>query len=113
LVIGSLGTVHSLYYGGGYHTILTDSQQGSHVYSASTFMTGSASGKSDIVRYAYGSGKIALSSTHLESLVGSNEDWMFWDNYLYNSTAPATNPDQDPHSSWNVMKAIFNNWLTQ
>jgi glutamine amidotransferase-like uncharacterized protein len=112
-LIGNPGTIHALYYGGGYHTIPTDAQQGSHVYSAGTFTTGSASGQSDLVLYNYGSGKVALSSTHLESLVGSNDDWMFWDNYLYDSTTPVTNPDQNPHSSWTVMAAIFNNWLTK
>ena len=112
-VIGNLGPIHALYYGGGYHTIPADSTQGSHVYSAASFTSGSASGRSDLVRYSYGSGKVALSTTHPEALVGYTDDWMYWDNYLYSSTASATNPDADPHSSWNIVKAVFNNWLTK
>ena len=108
-VIGNFGTVHAMYYGGGYHTIPTESQQGAVVYSAATFTTGSASGKSDLVRYTYGAGKVALSSTHLESRAGSNVDWMYWDNFLYDSTTPVTNPD----NPWDGMAAIFNNWLTK
>jgi hypothetical protein len=83
------------------------------VYSAASFTSGSASGRSDLVRYSYGSGKVALSTTHPEALVGYTDDWMYWDNYLYSSTASATNPDADPHSSWNIVKAVFNNWLTK
>jgi hypothetical protein len=97
-----------LYYGGGYHTIPTLAQQGSQVYTAGTFSTSSAIGKANLVRYGYGSGHVALISTHLEALVGSNEDWLFWDNYSYSTGAFVTNSDQP----WNVMKAIFNNWLT-
>ena len=107
-VIGNFGTLNVMYYGGGYHTIPTDAQQGAHVYTAGTFATSSASGKADLVRYMYGSGHVALTTTHLETLAGSNTDWLFWDNYDYTTGAPVTNNTQP----WNVMSAIFNNWLT-
>ena len=99
-VIGSLGTINVLYYGGGYHSIPTDAQQGAHVYTA-------ANGKADLVRYAYGKVKVALTTTHLETRAGSNADWLFWDDYDYTTGNPVTNPD----NPWDVMKAIFNNWL--
>ena len=106
-VLGNLGTVNVMYYGGGYHTLPTDAQQGSHVYTAGTFASGSASGKADLVRYTYGNGHVALTTTHLECLAGSNADWLFWDNYDYATGSPVTNTTQ----SWNVMSAVFNNWL--
>ena len=105
---GNLGTIHVMYYGGGYHTIPTDAQQGSHVYTAGTFASSLAAGQPDLVRYAYGKGRVALTTTHLETRAGSSEDWLFWDDYDYITGAPVTNPD----NPWTVMKAIFNNWLT-
>jgi glutamine amidotransferase-like uncharacterized protein len=107
-VIGNFGTVNVMYYGGGYHTIPTDAQQGSHVYTAGTFATSSAIGKADVVRYTYGNGRVALTTTHLETLAGSNTDWLYWDNYDYTTGNLVTNNTQP----WNVMSAIFNNWLT-
>lgn len=108
-VIGNLGTLQVMYYGGGYHTIPTDVQQGAHVYTAGTFAyNGSASGKADLVRYIYGSGRVALTTTHLEARAGSNVDWLYWDNYLDGSNIPLTNPD----NPWTAMSAIFNKWLT-
>jgi glutamine amidotransferase-like uncharacterized protein len=106
-VVGNFGTINTMYYGGGYHTIPTDSQQGSHVYTAGVFATSSAVGKAALVRYKYGLGKVALTTTHLEARAGTNEDWLYWDNFLDSSKAPVNNPD----NPWNVMKAIFNNWL--
>jgi len=108
-VIGNFGTVSVMYYGGGYHTIPTDGQQGSHVFTAGLFAASSAAGKANLVRYTYGSGRVALSTSHLEALMGSNADWMFWDNYDYTSGAGFTDPGLP---SWNVMRAVFNNWLT-
>ena len=107
-VIGNLGAIHVMYYGGGYHTMPTDTVQGTHVYTAGTFIYSSASGKPDLVRYTYGKGKVALSTTHLETRAGSNVDWLFWDNYDYTTGNPVANPD----NPWVVMAAIFNNWLT-
>jgi len=107
-MIGNLGTIQAMYYGGGYHTVPTDAQQGSHVYTAGAFAASSAAGKADLVRYTYGAGKVALTTTHLEARAGTNDDWLFWDNYLDSSTTPVSNSD----NPWNVMKAIFNNWLT-
>lgn len=82
--------------------------------SASFTLSGIATDEdSSLVRYAYRKGKVALSSSHPEALVGSNEDWMFWDNCANNSASSSKNTDLDPHNSWNVIRAIFNNWLTQ
>jgi len=107
-VIGNFGNINVLYYGGGYHSVPTDIAQGSHVFTAGTFATGSALGKADLVRYTYGLGRVALTTTHLETLAGSNNDWLFWDNYDYKTGAAVTNTTQ----CWSVMGAIFNNWLT-
>ena len=108
-VIGNFGTVPVMYYGGGYHTIPTIAQQGSQVYTAGVFANSSAVGKANLVRYSYGNGKVALTTSHLEALMGSITDWMFWDNYDY-TTGAAINGGS--LQSWDVMKAIFNNWLT-
>ena len=107
-VIGTFGTINVMYYGGGYHTIPTDAVQGSHVYTAGTFSTSSAIGKADLVRYTYGKGRVALTTTHLETLAGANNDWLFWDNYDYKTGSAVTNTTH----CWDVMGAIFNNWLT-
>lgn len=107
-VIGTFGNVNVMYYGGGYHTIPTDALQGAHVYTSGKFTTGSASGKADLIRYTYGKGRVALTTTHLETLAGSTNDWLFWDNFDYTTGAAVTNTAQ----CWDVMGAIFNNWLT-
>ncbi len=107
-VIGNVGALQVMYYGGGYHTIPSDAQQGSRVYTAGTFINGSAAGKAALVRYSYGSGRVALSTAHLEARAGSNEDWLYWDNYQFDSNTAVANPD----NPWQIMSAIFNNWLT-
>ena len=107
-VVGNLGRVTVMYYGGGYHTIPSYAQQGAFVYTAGTFATSSAVGRADLVRYAYGQGRVALTTTHLEARAGSNVDWLYWDNYDYTTGQPVTNPD----NPWEVMKVLFNNWLT-
>lgn len=107
-VIGNFGSLKVMYYGGGYHTIPSEVQQGTRVYTAGTFAASSAIGKADLVRFAYGSGRVALTTTHLESRAGSTEnDWLFWDDYDYATGNPVSNPD----NPWEVMKAIFSNWL--
>ncbi len=107
-VIGEFGTLNVMYYGGGYPTIPTDAVQGAHIYTAGIFSSSSAIGKADLVRYTYGKGRVALTTTHLETLAGSNNDWLFWDNYSYNTGSAVTNTTQ----CWDVMGAIFNKWLT-
>ena len=108
-VIGNLGTYQTMYYGGGYHTIPTPVQQGAQVYTAGTFLGSSAANQPGLVRYTYGAGHVALTTTHLEARAGTNDDWLFWDDYRFNSSLPLTNPD----NSWVVMKAVFDNWLTE
>ncbi len=109
-VIGNLGTMQQMYYGGGYHTIPTDQQQGTQVYTAATFayVGGSASGKADVIRYSYGQGHVVMVTTHPEARAGSNVDWLYWDNYLVNSNTQVTNPD----NPWTFVNAAFDNWLT-
>jgi glutamine amidotransferase-like uncharacterized protein len=107
-VLGNLGTIQELYYGGGYHTIPTLAQQGAPVYTAATFAyTGTAAGKPDVVRYTYGNGRVLLITTHPEVRAGSDEDWLFWDNYAYDGVTPVTNPD----NPWQFVSAAFNRWL--
>ena len=107
-VLGDLGTLQELYYGGGYHMIPTDAQQGAHVYTAATFAYGgSASNLSDVVRYQYGHGRVMLVTTHPEVRAGSDADWTAWDNYDYNTGQPVNNPS----NPWLFVSAAFNNWL--
>jgi len=109
-VIGNFGSIPVMYYGGGYHTIPTDAIQGAHVYTCGTFAESSALGKANLIRYQYGNGKVALSTSHLETLMGSELDWTFWDNYNYGTTLPYTSTSV---RSWDVMNSIFDNWLTR
>jgi glutamine amidotransferase-like uncharacterized protein len=108
-LLGNFGLIPVMYYGGGFHTIPTDAQQGSHVYTCGTFATSSAIGKANLIRYKYGNGRVALSTSHLEALMGSNDDWMFWDNFDYSTGSSLNYFGTDP---WNVMNAIFDKWLT-
>ncbi len=105
-VIGDFGTIQQLYYGGGYFTIPTDAQQGSHVTTVGTFAySGSAAGRAAMVRYNYGSGKVVLIATHLQSLPGNDElDWTFWDDYRNNSSLPLVDPD----NTWPAFAALLN-----
>ncbi len=102
-VIGNLGLINTMYYGGGNHTIPSDAAQGAHFYTAGTFAyAGSACGKAGLVRYSYRLGHVALSNTHLECRAGSNADWLFWDDFLNNSMTSVVNP----HNPWLVW-ALF------
>lgn len=98
-VIGDMGTQQQLYYGGGWKWSF-----GGHTTIATYndyYATPNA------VRFTYGTGHVLLVGTHPEALIGSNEDWLFWDNYAYNSDTPLNNPD----NPWEFVDAIFNNWL--
>ncbi len=99
-VIGNLGTQQQLYYGGGY--------KWSYGGQATVATYNAYYGKADAVRFTYGAGHVLLVGTHPEALAGSNEDWLYWDNYEYNSNTPVSNPD----NPWEFIDAIFNNWLT-
>ena len=107
-MIGNFGNVNMMYYGVGYHSIHTDVAQSTHVYTTGTFATSSAIGKADLIRFTYGSGRLALTTTHLETLAGSTDDWLFWDNYDYKTGAAVTNTTL----GWDLMSAIFKKWLT-
>jgi len=103
-VLGQVGSVQQLYYGGGYH--VPNAQQ--PVFTAGTFTYGgSASQKAAAVRFTYGQGRVFLIATHPEVRVGSVDDWLYWDNFQYASSVPLVNPD----NSWRVLSAIFNQWL--
>ncbi|MGK5087593.1 hypothetical protein WDW86_08550 [Bdellovibrionota bacterium FG-2] len=93
---------------GDFGTIPTDAQQGSHVTTVGTYAYGgSAAGQAAMVRYNYGSGKVVLIATHLQSLPGNDElDWTFWDDYRNNSSLPLVDPD----NTWPVFAALLN-WL--
>jgi glutamine amidotransferase-like uncharacterized protein len=108
-VLGNLGTIQQMYYGGGTFSIPTPAQQGATVYTGATFAySGTDSGKAGLVRYSYGAGHVILITTHAEARAGSNEDWMYWDNFAVNSNTPVTNPN----NPWLVVNAVFDNWLT-
>lgn len=107
-VLGNLGRRQVIYYGGGYFQIPSDAQQGAHVNTAATFdYTGTQHGSPMVVRYTYGAGHVALSTTHFEYRPGSHADWQLWDDYQYGSSLPLTNPDD----TWPVLSSVFNNWL--
>lgn len=107
-LVGNFGRVATMYYGGGYHTVPSDLAQGSPVYTAGRFGAGSAFGQAGLVRYAYANGRVALTTTHLEARAGSaGNDWLFWDDYDYATGQPVANPD----NPWDVMKAVFDQWL--
>ena len=107
-VLGDLGTLQEFYYGGGYHTIPTDAQQGAHVFTAATFAySGSATGKADVVRFTHGQGRVLLITTHPEVRAGSDVDWLAWDGYAADSATPISNPD----NPWLFVSAAFNRWL--
>jgi glutamine amidotransferase-like uncharacterized protein len=108
-VIGNLGTIQQMYYGGGSFSIPTVAQQGTTVYTASTFAySGTDGGKPGMVRYTYGAGHVVLITTHPEARAGSNLDWMYWDNFAVNSNTPVSNPD----NPWTVVNSALDNWLT-
>lgn len=98
-VIGYLGTQQQLYYGGGYKW----------PYAGQTTLAtyNDYYGTPDVIRFAYGAGHVRLVGTHTEALAGSNEDWLYWDNYEYDSNSPLSNPD----NPWEFVDAVFNNWL--
>jgi hypothetical protein len=107
-VIGT-GTQRQLYYGGGYFTLPSDTQQGSHVFAVGTYdYSGARHGQADLIRFAYGSGRVLITGTHPESREGSNDDWLFWNDFAYDSDTPLSNPD----NSWTFVNAAFDNWLT-
>jgi len=107
-VLGNLGRRQVIYYGGGYFQVPSDAQQGAHVSTAATFdYSGTQHGSPVVVRYTYGAGHVALSTTHFEYRPGSHADWQLWDDYQYGSALPLTNLDD----TWPVLASVFNNWL--
>jgi len=107
-VLGDLGVIQEMYYGGGYHTIPTAAAQGSPVFTSATFAYGGvAAGQPDVVRYQYGAGRVLLVTTHPEARAGSDADWLFWDNFANDSATPVVNPD----NPWRFVSAAFNRWL--
>lgn len=107
-VIGT-GSMQQLYYGGGYFTLPSDTQQGAHVFAVGTYdYSGTRHGQADLIRFAYGSGRVLITGTHPESREGSNDDWLFWNDFAYDSDTPLSNPD----NSWTFVNAAFDNWLT-
>ncbi len=73
--------------------------------------SGADDGKPNAIRFTYGSGNghVLLIGSHPESRSGSNEDWIYWDNWKPDSTTPLNNPD----NPWTFIDAAFDNWLIQ
>jgi len=108
-VIGDLGVMNQMYYGGGYHTIPDPAVQGAEVHTSATFAYGgSAAGLAAVVRFSYGQGRVLMVTTHPESRAGSEEDWLYWDGFEADSSTPVTNPD----NPWLFVDAAFNGWLS-
>jgi glutamine amidotransferase-like uncharacterized protein len=103
-VIGNLGTQTQMYYGGGYKTNLA----ASNATMVASYNASGYEGYANAIRFMYGSGHVLLIGTHPESRSGSNEDWMYWDNWENDSTTPLVNPD----NPWTFFRAVLNNWLT-
>jgi len=95
--------LQSLYYGGGYKSIVSGvTTFGTYAY------TGSASGKPSAARFTYGSGHVALTDTHNEARIGNYvDDWLYWDGWMENSTTPISSTD----NGWVVYDALFEHWL--
>jgi glutamine amidotransferase-like uncharacterized protein len=105
-VIGNLGDIDMMYYGGGYKTDLGASNAttvGTYEYS------GGDDGTPDIIRFTYGSGNghVLLTGSHPESRSGSNEDWIYWDNWVEGTNDPLNNSD----NPWVFVDKAFDNWL--
>lgn len=105
-VIGNLGDIVMMYYGGGWK----DQLDRSNAVTVATYeYSGADDGKPDAIRFTYGDGRVLLIGSHPESRSGSNEDWIYWDNWAPDSTAPLNNPD----NPWLFIDAAFDNWLIQ
>jgi hypothetical protein len=96
------GTLQQLYYGGGYHTLVSGATNVGKLTYGGTYNNQSA-----VVRFNYGSGKAFLTTTHPEAEEGSLRDWAYWDGYMNDSDIPLNDPD----SEWPYMSNVFNNWL--
>jgi glutamine amidotransferase-like uncharacterized protein len=105
-VIGNLGDQTQLYYGGGYKTDLSASNA---TMVATYEYGGDFDGTPNAIRFTYGSGHVLLIGTHPESRSGSNEDWMYWDNWVEGTSTPLNNSD----NPWTFVDAAFDNWLIQ
>ncbi len=115
-VVGKLGTQQQFYYGGGFKPIRavippmsSDDVNAVAIYQGESGAVGRANyvGKPDAVRFMFGKGHVLLTGTHPESLSGSDDDWLFWNNYQYESDEALENPD----NPWTFVDAVFNDWL--
>ena len=102
-IIGNFGMQNQLYYGGGYKT----SSENYSVVSTYEY-NGTYKGYENAVRFIYGNGHVLLIGTHPEARNGSDEDWLYWNNFIYGGDDFLINDD----NPWNFVKAAFNNWLT-
>jgi hypothetical protein len=93
-----------MYYGGGYKTDL-----GSATTVATYKYGGAHDGAPDAVRFTYGNGHVLVIGTHPESRSGSNEDWVYWDNWVDGTNTPLYNPD----NPWTFVDAALDNWVIQ
>ena len=70
---------------------------------------GAHDGAPDAVRFTYGNGHVLVVGTHPESRSGSNEDWVYWDNWVDGTNTPLYNPD----NPWTFVDAARDNWGIQ
>jgi glutamine amidotransferase-like uncharacterized protein len=94
-------TQKQFYYGGGSKTGGTD------VTTVVKYQDPSVLNEANAIRFEYGYGRVLLVGTHPEVWSGSNEDWLYWDNYAYDSGTPLNNPD----NPWEFIDAALNRWL--
>jgi hypothetical protein len=81
------GDLNSLYWGEGYYnpngttTLTTDGTLDDGV---------PEDGQPIVVHHTYGSGRCFYPMFHFEAMVGSTDDWCYWDNWKYGGTDPET-----------------------
>ena len=99
--LGGPTTLTTMYYGSPFlhpPTNQTVTFSGFYAYG------GKYNNEEAVARFDYGSGKVFLPNLHVEAEEGSTNDWLFWDNYKYDS------PDavQDPESDWPFFSSGLN-----
>jgi hypothetical protein len=81
------GNLNSLYWGEGYYN-----PNGSTTLTVDGTLNDGVpeDGQPIVVHHAYGSGRCFYPMFHFEAMVGSTDDWCYWDNWKYNSPDPET-----------------------
>jgi hypothetical protein len=81
------GDLNTLYWGEGYYN-----PNGSTTLTVDGTLNDDVpeDGEPIVVRHSYGSGRCFYPMFHFEAMVGSNDDWCYWDNWKYGSTEAET-----------------------